>query len=89
VSVRELRNQVAEHDSGVVVRNVDRYTVGIDYLGRSLRLPVERGVGLYYFTLPDPLSWDDGTAVSQGELEQIKRAVSEVERFWGTTAQFD
>lgn len=45
MTVREIRNQEAEHDSGVVLRSRGRDSLGLDYRGRSLELPVESAPG--------------------------------------------
>jgi hypothetical protein len=89
MSVRKIENQMAEHDSGAIVRNAGRDAVKVDYQGRTLTLDVERGLDTDYFYLPVSMTWDDGTPVPAETVEQVKDIVAEVERFWGINSEFD
>jgi hypothetical protein len=88
MSVRELENQVAQHDSGVIVRNAGRDAVKVDYEGRTLTLDVDRGLSTDYFYLPSSMSWDDGTPVPVETVDRILQIVTEVERFWAIRPEF-
>lgn len=88
MSVRELRNQEAEHDSGVVLRNLDRFTVQVEYRQRTLDLFVERSPGDYTIYLPARPVWDDGSPIPTETMQLIRDAVAEIEAFWGARTTF-
>lgn len=89
MTVRGLRSQEALHeDSGAIVRTAGREADQVDYLGHTLTLNVERSVGHDVYYLPASLTWDDGTPIPANVVEQIKSIISEVDLFWGSTAEF-
>jgi hypothetical protein len=88
VSVRELRSQEAQHDSGAVVRNAGREAVQVEHLGHTWTLDVDRGLGAILFYLPASPAWDDGTPIPAEVVAQIKDILAEVEDFWGSAAEF-
>jgi hypothetical protein len=87
-SVRELRNQEAQHDSGIILRSAGRENVQLEYGGRTLTLGIDRGVGADLFYLPAVFTWDDGTPVSPEVVALIRPAITEINEFWGSTAEF-
>lgn len=88
MSVEEIQSQAARTDTGVVLRSVDRETLRADYLGRSVVLPVDRGVGSHGIYLPVAPRWDDGEPIRAVDLAVIKAAVIEVLRHWGSETEF-
>jgi hypothetical protein len=88
MGVRELRSQEAQHDSGVILRSVDRDTMQVDYQGRRLNLPVDRAPGDYAFYLPTDPRWDDGSPIPAETIDLIKNAITEIEHHWGSTVEF-
>lgn len=88
MSVREIENQVAEHDSGAIVRNAGPETMKVDYLGRTLTLDVDRHMRTNVFYIPESMNWDDGSPVPPEMLERIERIIDEVGRFWGIKSEF-
>jgi hypothetical protein len=88
MSVRELRSQEAQHDSGLILRSAGREAMQIEYQGRTLTIPVEllADGDLYY--LPSTFVWDDGTPVAPEVVALIEPVVTEVENFWGLTPEF-
>lgn len=88
MSVRELRSQEAEHDSGIVLRTLDRFTMQLEHRGRKLNLGVDRAPGRALFYVPKAPAWNDGSAIGDDELELLQRVVTEIEAFWGTAADF-
>jgi hypothetical protein len=88
MSVRELRSQEAEHDSGIVLRPLDRFTMQLEHRGRKLNLGVDRAPGRALFYLPKAPVWDDGNVIGDDELALLERVIAEIEAFWGTSAQF-
>lgn len=90
MSLRELGNQEALHEeTGAIMRTAGREADQIEYLGHTLTLDVERAVGHDVFYLPASPTWDDGSPIPADVMEQIKSIVSEVERFWSSTAEFE
>jgi hypothetical protein len=88
MGVRELRSQEAQHDSGVILRSIDRDTMQVEYQGRRLNLPVDRAPGDYAFYLPADPRWDDGSPIRADTVDLIKNAITEIERHWGAAAEF-
>lgn len=88
MGVRELRSQEAQHDSGVIVRNAGREAVQVEHLNQTWTIEVERGRRHIRFYLPASPVWDDGTPIPEEVVEQIKAAITEVEQFWGSIAEF-
>ena len=88
MGVEEIHSQEARTDPGVVLRCVDRETLRADYQGRSVVLPVDRGVGSHGIYLPVVPSWDDGEPIPAADLAVIKDAVVEVLRHWGSETEF-
>jgi hypothetical protein len=88
MSVRELRSQEAEHDSGIILRGLDRYTMQLEHRGRKLSLGVDRAPGRVLFYVPKAPAWNDGNLIGEDELELLQRVVTEIEAFWGTSADF-
>jgi len=88
MGVRELRSQEAQHDSGVILRSVDRETMQVEYQGRTLDLDVDRAPGDYAFYLPAAPTWDDGSPIPADTIDLIKNAITEIERFWGANVEF-
>jgi hypothetical protein len=86
VPVEALGTQSARHDSGAVVRSAGRDAIKVDYAGRTVTLETEGGIGVEYFYLPAEMRWDDGTSIPLDTVDLLKRAVSDVERFWGARA---
>jgi hypothetical protein len=88
MAVRALRSQEAQHDSGAIVRSAGREAVQFELDGRTMTIDVERGIGSDLFFLPVTLKWDDGELVTADVAERIRPIITEVERFWGLTAEF-
>jgi hypothetical protein len=88
MAVRELRSQEAQHDSGAILRSVGREAMQFEYDGHTLTIEVDRGVGRDLFYLPRVFAWDDGTEVPMAFAEQIPSIISEIEKFWGSEAEF-
>ncbi|MEU4618458.1 hypothetical protein AB0G04_00570 [Actinoplanes sp. NPDC023801] len=88
MSVHEIRSQAARTDTGVVLRSVDRETLRADYRGRSMVLPVDRGIGSHGVYLPRIPVWDDGEPIPAEDLAVIKDGVAEVLLYWGTDTEF-
>ncbi|MEV0901222.1 hypothetical protein [Actinoplanes sp. NPDC049802] len=88
MGVHDIASQAARTDTGVIVRNVDRETMRADYRGRSMILPVDRGVGSDGVYLPRAPVWDDGEPIDPEDLAVIKDAVVEILRHWGAETEF-
>jgi hypothetical protein len=88
VSVRKIYNQEAQHDSGMILRSIDRETMQVEYQGQTLTLGVDRGLRGELFYLPATLRWDDGTPIPPETAELIKPAITEIENFWNRTPEF-
>jgi len=88
MAVRELRSQEAQHDSGAILRSAGREAMQLEFDGHTLTIDVDRGVGRDMFYLASPPRWDDGTEIPSGFAEQIVAIITEVEKFWGSTAEF-
>jgi hypothetical protein len=88
MTVRELRSQEAQHDSGAILRSAGREAMQLEYQGHTMRIEVDRGVGRDLFYLPAAPKWDDGTDVPADFADQIVPIITEVERFWGSQAEF-
>jgi hypothetical protein len=88
LSVRELRNQEAQHDSGAIVRSAGRENIELEHQGRILTIGVDRGLGSDLYYLPASLSWDDGTPIPLETKAWIKEVITEVSVFWGSSAEF-
>lgn len=88
MGVRALGSQSAQTGTGVVVRSVDRETLRADYRGRSLPLPVDRGLRSLGVYLPQTPIWDDGEPIATDDLNVIRVAVVDVLRYWGFDAEF-
>lgn len=88
MGVKELDSQAARTDTGVVLLSVDRETLRAEYRGRSVLLPVDRGVGSHGIYLPRVPAWDDGEPIPGEELAVIKDGVVEILRYWGTDTEF-
>ena len=88
MAVRELRSQEAQHDSGAILRSAGRKAVQLEYDGHTMTIEVDRGVGSDLFYLPVPPTWDDGTEVPTAFAERIQAIITEIEKFWGSTAEF-
>ena len=88
MAVRELRSQEAQHDSGAILRSAGREAMELEYNGHTMAIEVDRGVGRDLFYLPATLKWDDGTEVPSDFAEQVVPIITEVERFWGSQAEF-
>ncbi|MEU8237313.1 hypothetical protein AB0C07_03605 [Actinoplanes missouriensis] len=88
MAVHEIRSQAARTDSGVLLRTVDRETMRVEFRGRVMHVPVDRGLGSYGFYLPVAPTWDDETAVSSEDLELVKAAIVEIQRHWGFGVDF-
>jgi hypothetical protein len=90
MSFTDLGPQEVRHHTGATVGSLDRYT--IEYAapdGRSLRVPVERGVDYYYFTLPATPAWSDGTPLTEREIETAIDIIREAHSHWGIQSQFE
>ena len=88
MSVRELRSQEAQHDSGAILRSHGRDAVQFELAGRVLTLAVERGTGGDVFYLPAPLHWDDGDPIPPATAALIRPVITEINAFWGSDAEF-
>lgn len=88
MAVRELRSQEAQHDSGAILRSAGREAMQLEYDGHTLTIEVERGVGADLFYLPARPTWDDGSEVSAAFAEKIVPIITEIEKFWGSAAEF-
>jgi hypothetical protein len=88
MGVENIRSQAARTDTGVVLRSVDRETLRADYRGRSMILPVDRGIGSHGIYLPAIPAWEDGEPIPAADLTVIKDAVVEVLRYWGSETEF-
>jgi hypothetical protein len=44
VRCRKIYNQEAQHDSGMILRSIDRETMQVEYQGQTLTLDVDRGL---------------------------------------------
>lgn len=88
MAVRELRSQEAQHDSGAILRSAGREAMQFELGGRVLTIDVDRGIGSDLFYLPATLRWDDGSPIAPDIAERIRPIITEVENFWGSTAEF-
>jgi hypothetical protein len=88
MAVRELRSQEAQHDSGAILRSAGREAMQFELDGHVLTIDVDRGIGSDMFYLPATLRWDDGSPVPSEVAVQIRPIITEVENFWGSTAEF-
>jgi hypothetical protein len=88
MAVRKLRSQEAQHDSGAILRSAGREAMQLEYDGQVLTLDVDRGVGRDLFYLPASPTWDDGSPIPHNFATQIKPIITEVEDYWGSTAEF-
>ena len=88
MTVHELRNQEAQHDSGAIVRSHGREAVQFELDGRVLTIEVERGFGGDRFYLPEVLRWDDGSPVETAAAALVRPVLTEVNAFWGSDAEF-
>ena len=88
VTVRELRNQEAQHDSGAILRSHGRDAVQFQLGDRVMTLGVERGLGGDVFYLPTPLRWDDGEPLRAETAALVRPVIEEINAFWGSEAEF-
>jgi hypothetical protein len=88
VAVTEIRSQAARTDTGVLLRTVDRETMLVEFGGRVMHVPVDRGVESYGFYLPAVPTWDDSDEVSAEDLAVVKAAIVEIQRHWGFGVDF-
>ena len=88
MAVHELRSQEAQHDSGAILRSHGRDEMQLELEGRVMTIGIDRGVSAVLFYLPAVLQWDDGTPVEADVLGSIKAIITEIERFWGSSAEF-
>jgi hypothetical protein len=88
MAVRELRSQEAQHDSGAILRSAGREAMQFELDGHVLTIDVDRGIGSDMFYLPATLRWDDGSPIPSEVAAQIEPIITEVENFWGSTAEF-
>ena len=88
MTVRELRNQEAQHDSGAILRSHGRDAVQFQLGERVMTLGVERGIGGDVFYLPTTLRWDDGEPLPAEAADLVRPVIREVNAFWGSEAEF-
>jgi hypothetical protein len=88
MAVRELRSQEVQHDSGAILRSAGREAMQLEFNGHTLTIDVDRGVGRDLFYLSLTPWWDDGTEVPAAFAQQIPSIISEIEKFWGSEAEF-
>ncbi|MFC7530401.1 hypothetical protein [Actinoplanes sp. GCM10030250] len=88
MGVENIRSQAARTDNGVVLRNVDRETMRVEYGGRVMDVQVERGVERSGIYLPPSPTWNDGEVVEEETLVLIKGAIVEIQEYWGFAADF-
>jgi hypothetical protein len=88
VAVHELRSQEAQHNTGAILRSHGREAVQFELDGRTMTIEVDRGIGADMFYLPTLLKCDDGTPLDAGTVAMLRPVITEIEQFWGATAQF-
>ena len=88
MAVRELRSQEVQHDCGAILRAAGREAMELEYNGHTLTIGVDRGVGRDLFYLSLAPKWDDGTEISAAFARRIPSIISEIEKFWGSEAEF-
>ena len=88
MAVHELRSQEAQHDSGAILRSHGREAMQFELDGRVLTIGVDRGIGSDMFYLPAALKWDDGTPVEPRVQAMLRPVITEIERYWGSSAEF-
>lgn len=88
MAVHELRSQEAQHDSGAILRSHGRDAMQFELNGRVMTIGVDRGIGADLFHLPAVPAWDDGTLVEPGVSAMLQPVITEIERFWGSSAEF-
>jgi hypothetical protein len=88
VAVHRLRSQEAQHDSGAILRSHGRDAMQFELGGRTMTIGVDRGAGAVLFRLSAAPRWDDGTPVETDVLGTLRPIITEIARFWGSTAEF-
>jgi hypothetical protein len=88
VAVHELRSQEAQHDSGAILRSHGREAMQFELGGRTMTIDVDRGIGADMFYLPGVPKWDDGEPVTPDVAATLRPIITEIERFWGSSAEF-
>lgn len=85
-----IRPQLVRHDeTGATVGSVDRYTIEYALGGRSLRIPVDRGVGTYYFIIPAQPRWNDGTPLTESEVATAIDIIRAAYQRSGISSEFE
>lgn len=85
--VDEISPQAVVHDSGAIVASTGRTSFVYAHTGRTLPLSVEP-LEVYYVRLPDAPSWDDGTPLTQDEMQQVLSDVADTFVHWHERCEF-